>query len=55
MFDNHDCIIWVGTGFWLCSGFCIDKMHECCHVSGLTHKYILELPECGALQGFCFK
>ena len=41
MFDSHDCDIWVGTGFWLCSGFCIDKMYECCHDSGLTHKPFL--------------
>ena len=41
MFDSHDCDIWAGTGFWLCSGLCIDKMHECCHDSGLTHKPFL--------------
>ena len=41
MFDSHDCDIWAGTGFWLCSGLCIDKMYECCHDSGLTHKPFL--------------
>ena len=41
MFDSHACNIWVGKGFWLCSGLCIDKMYECCHVSALTHKLFL--------------
>ena len=55
MFDSHDGEIWVGTGFWLCSGFCIDKMYEYCHDFRLTPQTILELPECGDLQDFCFK
>ena len=41
MLDSDDCDIWVGTGFWLCSGLCIDKMCECCHDSGLTHRLLL--------------
>ena len=45
MFDSNDCDIWVGHGFWLCSGVCsglyIDRMYECCHDCGLTHKLFL--------------
>ena len=41
MLDSHDCDVWVGNGFWLYSGFCIDKMHECCHDSRMTRKLFL--------------